>query len=444
MRHRLRLFPRWPVALSFLRRPVVPDVGMAVLLAALSVFTVWQLISPAADGSASKLAYEFGSLALLHWRLAGWLATTLGELAVLPLRHRFPVAVFGVTLAMAVAHSLLLPVTPSPADLAVAVAIFTIADKRPRLVSATTAGFGLLLAVGTDTVLAAGTSPGKSSATSQVLLWQSMIVPALVLAAAWIAGDSAKTRRAYVAEVERRAADAERDLGRKAELAAAAERERITRELHDVIAHALSVMVIQAQGAGSALRRRQIAETGAALDVIVATGRGALSETRRLLGVVRRAAGTEPELAPQPGLDDLPALAARVCGAGTPVQLRVTGAIRPLADGIELSAYRIIQEALTNTMKHGGSGAAAMVAVHYADSELVIEITDDGASGTGHALHASGAGGHGLAGMKARVAMLGGELAAGPRDGTGFSVRARLPVPGIYAELSSADTIATE
>jgi signal transduction histidine kinase len=444
MRHRLRLFPRWPVALSFLRRPVVLDVGMAVLLAALSVFTVWQLIPPAAEGPARKLANEFGSFAVLHWRLAGWLAAMLGELAVLPLRHRFPMAVFGVTLAMAVAHSLLLPIAPSPADLAVAVAIFTIADKRSRLVSAATAGFGLLLAVGTDTMLAAGTSPDKSSATSQVLLWQSMIVPALVLAAAWIAGDSAKTRRAYVAEVERRAADAERDLGRKAELAAAAERERITRELHDVIAHALSVMVIQAQGAGSALRRRQIAETGAALDVIVATGRGALSETRRLLGVVRRAAGTEPELAPQPGLDDLPALAAGVRGTGTPVQLRVTGAIRPLADGIELSAYRIIQEALTNTMKHGGPGAAAMVAVHYAGSELVIEITDDGAPSTGHAPHASGAGGHGLAGMKARVAMLGGELAAGPRDGTGFSVRARLPVPGIHAELSSANTTATE
>jgi hypothetical protein len=179
MRHRLRIFPRWPVALNFLRRPVALDVGIAVLLAALSVFTVWQLISPAAEAPAGKLAYEFGSLTVLHWRLAGWLAATLGELAVLPLRHRFPVVVFGVTLAMAVAHSLLLPVTPSPADLAVAVAIFTIADKRSRLVSAATAGFGLLLAVGTDTVLAAGTSPGKSSATSQVLLWQSMIVPAL-------------------------------------------------------------------------------------------------------------------------------------------------------------------------------------------------------------------------------------------------------------------------
>jgi hypothetical protein len=165
---------------------------------------------------------------------------------------------------------------------------------------------------------------------------------------------------------------------------------------------------------------------------------------------------------PQPGLGDLPALAARVRRAGTPIQLLVTGTIRPLADGIELSAYRIIQEALTNTMKHGGPGAAAVVAVHYAGTELAVEVTDDGGravpagpagpatpdgpsprdSGPGDRPRgrglagAEGAGsasrdhGHGLVGMAARVAMLGGELQAGPGNSAGFRVRARLPVPG--------------
>ena len=192
-------------------------------------------------------------------------------------------------------------------------------------------------------------------------------------------------------------------------------------------------MVIQAQGAGSALRRRRTGETGEALQAIVTTGRGALVETRRLLGVVRRPADAEPELAPQPGLGDLPALAARVRQAGTPVQLRLTGTVRPLPDGIELSAYRIIQEALTNTMKHGAPGAAADVRVHYADHELTVEIIDENldperAVVPPPATSGDGPAGHGLTGMRARVAMLDGDLVAGPRD-RGFGVRAQLPLP---------------
>jgi signal transduction histidine kinase len=383
------------------------------------------------------------------------------EVGVLPVRRRLPLTVLAVTLGMAVAHSLLLPVWPAPADFAVAIAVYTVASQRSRLVSASAAVAGVLLAAGLDRLLLALAAPSAGSQKTLAATWTAAgtVVPVLVLAAAWLAGDGARSRGAYVAEVERRAADAERDIGRQAELAAAAERERITRELHDVIAHALSVMVIQAQGAGSALRRRRADETTAALDAIVTTGRGALAETRRLLGVVRRPAGAEPELAPQPGLDDLAALAARVRGAGTPVQLRITGAVRPLADGIELSAYRIIQEALTNTMKHAGPGAAAVVGLTYADTELTIEITDDGsrripgghsrwpaaldagrAAGSdssggiprlrGDAPGDHGQGGRGLTGMKARAAMLGGELSAGPRNSAGFRVRARLPVAG--------------
>jgi signal transduction histidine kinase len=445
MRNRLSLLVRQPATL---------DIGLAVLLAGLSVLAVWRLIDPAGlDATKLKLQYEFGAPQLQYWRTLCWLAAVGVELGVLPVRRRLPVTVLAVTLAMAAAHSLLLPGTATPADLAVALVVYTLASARSRLVSAGAVIAGLAIATGLYTLLLAVTSPGtKAVITFWPVKPASLAVPVLVLAAAWLAGDSVRTRRAYIAEVERRAADAERDLVRQAELAAAAERERITRELHDVIAHALSVMVIQAQGAGSALRRRRPAETGEALDAIVTTGRGALAETRRLLGVVRRPADAEPELAPQPGLGDLPALAARVRRAGTPVQLRVTGTVRPLADGVELSAYRIIQEALTNTMKDAGRGATAAVGVHYAATELTVEITDDGDRGVPgdrperpgnidaeravvsrardgvHGRDDDAPGGHGLAGMQARVAMLGGELIAGPRNGAGFRVRARLPV----------------
>ena len=420
MRNRLSLLVRQPATL---------DAGLAVLLAGLSVLAVWRLIDPAGLDT-TKLKYEFGTPQLQYWHTLGWLAAVGVELGVLPLRRRLPVTVLAVTLGMAAAHSLLLPDTPTPADLAVAIAVFTVASVRPRPISAGAAMAGLLLAYGLDALLLQVINSGVYGEKTLAAIWPvkpaNLAVPVLVLAAAWLAGDSARTRRAYVAEVERRAADAERDLDRQAELAAAAERERITRELHDVIAHALSVMVIQAQGAGSALRRRRSAETGEALNAIVTTGRGALAEVRRLLGVVRRPADAdpEPELAPQPGLGDLPALAARVRRAGTPVQLRVTGTVRPLASGVELSAYRIIQEALTNTMKHAGPGATAVVGVHYAGPEVVVEITDDGVRGLG----GNAPGGHGLAGMQARAAMLGGELTAGPCDGSGFRVRAQLPV----------------
>jgi signal transduction histidine kinase len=419
-----------------LRRPAVLDAGLAALLAALSVIGAWDMLAPGSEAVA-KLGYVYSSPQLLHWREVGWLAAVAAELGALPLRRRFPLAVLAVTLTAAVAHWLLLPITPAPSDVAIAVAVYTLASARSRPFSAAAVAAGLPIAIGLDAlgfVTLPGPGQGKAIGATFLVKPASLIVPLLVLAAAWLAGDSARTRRAYIAEVERRAADAERDLGRQAELAAAAERERITRELHDVIAHALSVMVIQAQGAGSALRRRRPAETGEALDAIVTTGRGGLAETRRLLGVVRRPSGPgDPELAPQPSLGGLAALAARVRGAGTPVELNVTGLVRPLDGGIELSAYRIIQEALTNTMKHGGPGASASVGVHYAVGELTVEVTDDGTGpgpdGPGGPDPAGqGLAGQGLPGMRARVAMLGGELAVGRAGGRGFRVRARLPV----------------
>jgi len=415
---------------ALIRRPAVLDACAAALLAGLSVYLVW----PAIVSDNKKLAMTFG--AGMHWRVSGWLAVTAVGLAVLPLRRRLPVPVLAMTLLMAIAHWEFLPTGTSPADIAVAVAVYTVASARPRRVSVAIVLAGVIFAVALDLLLMrTSAGPGKSYA-----LWllkpDNLIVPGLGLAAAWFAGDSARTRRAYTAAVERRATDAERDRDLQAGLAAAAERERITRELHDVIAHAISVMVIQAQGAGSALRRGQDGQAGQALDAIVTTGRGALAETRRVLGVVRKPAGTEPELAPLPGLGDLPGLVTRVRQAGTPVRLDVTGEIRPLPGGIELSAYRIIQESLTNTIKHAGPGAAAAVSVRYASDELLLDITDYSERPVVPPLNdpaAAGQDGHGLAGMRARVLMLDGELTAGPVPGAGFRVRARLPVPAPVA-----------
>ena len=433
-----------PRLASLLRRPAVLDVGAAALLAALALVIAWRLTFPPPRAD-RKLILLFGSVGAWRWQVTVWWAASVVALAALPLRHRFAVIAFGLTLAMATAHSLVLALGLSPVDFAVAITAYTLASARPQRTSAGVLSVGGALAViayvvvlaaiargpGQQTDIAGGDGqPTWSLANDWLGRPGNAVVPALlalVVVAAWFAGRGARVRRAYLAEVERRARDAERDRDRQADLAAAAERARITRELHDVIAHALSVMVIQAQGAGAALRRRHPEDTAGALDAIVATGRDALAETRRLLGVVRRAPAAGLELAPQPDLEGLPELVAKVRQAGTPVELRMAGAARRLAPGVELSAYRIIQEALTNTIKHGGPAATATVSVRYGDDDLTVEVTDDGAGAAGGNGWVPG-GGQGLPGMRARVAMLGGELSAGPAVPAGFRVAATLPL----------------
>jgi signal transduction histidine kinase len=410
-----------------LRRPAVLDVGTAGLLAALALIFERNMLVP---GNVNlKLSLAFGSFAAWRWHAVAWWVASAAGLAILPLRHRFPVIAFGVTLVMATAHSLLGFVS-TPVDLAVAITVYTLASLRPRRTSLRVLIVGAVLAViaGQAVAVATVAGPGQAAPPGDWLGKPAdALAPALVVASAWFAGHSARTRRAYLAEVERRARDAERDHDRRAELAAAAERARITRELHDVIAHALSVIVIQAQGAGAALRRHQPEDTAGALDTIVATGRDALTETRRLLGVVRRTPAADLELGPQPDLAGLPELVSKIRQAGTPVALRVEGVPRLLEPGVELSAYRIIQEALTNTIKHGGPAAMATVSVRYGDDDLTLDVTDDGRGrrGNGHEIPADS---HGLRGMRARVAMLGGELIAGPAAPCGFRVQARLPL----------------
>jgi signal transduction histidine kinase len=199
------------------------------------------------------------------------------------------------------------------------------------------------------------------------------------------------------------------------------ERARITRELHDVLAHSVSVMTVQASAVRRLLRPEQEREREALLSV-EETGRQALAEMRRLLGIMRPDA--EPAArAPQPGLRTLPTLVEQVRQSGLPVELTIEGEPVSLPAGVDLSAYRIVQEALTNTLRHAGE-AHAWVAVRYGGEDVEIEVANDGRSDNGDGS------GHGLVGMRERVALCGGELTAGPREGGGYRIAARLPVAG--------------
>jgi signal transduction histidine kinase len=226
--------------------------------------------------------------------------------------------------------------------------------------------------------------------------------------------------RRVVGDRERRARLAERERDLAAREAVLEERARIARELHDAIAHNVSMMVVQA-GAERRVLDSGNASTKDVLATIERIGRGALTEMRRLVGMLRSDA--RDPLAPQPGLDDLPTLVAQVCEAGLPVELQVDGERRELPVGIELSAYRIVQEALTNALKHAGQSHAS-VRVHYGIDSLELEIVDDGAG----AQAPLASGGHGLVGMRERVALYGGRLVAGQRPSGGFAVRVLLPI----------------
>jgi signal transduction histidine kinase len=265
----------------------------------------------------------------------------------------------------------------------------------------------------------------------------------LLLIAAFAVGDGTRSRRAHLAEAEQRSADLARQERQRAALAVAAERARITRELHDVVAHGISVMVVQAQGAAAALGRHP-ERAATALEHVIGTGRSSLTEMRRLLAAGRTEPADDPQLAPPPvdgprlapppaddprlaplpGIGALPALVDQLRSAGMRVSLSIEDAPEVVPPVVELSAYRIVQEALTNTLKHAGPGAAARVRLAFDPQCLHLEVTDDG---TGMAEGADGRG-NGLRGIAERVAMLGGEVHTGPGDEGGFRLSATLPL----------------
>jgi signal transduction histidine kinase len=334
-----------------------------------------------------------------------WLIGPLAALTALPLgaRRYRPLAVFVVTVAAWLAILLAGVDTFAPGVL---VATYTLAAHCERQVA---------LRAGVAAVLLLAPAHAQSSGRLKA---EDAILTVVALVAAWILGDNMRTRRAYYRELEEKAERLEREREESERRAAAEEQARIARELHDVIAHNVSVMVLQAAGG------REVIDTdprraGEALAAIEATGRDALAELRRLLGVVGDGGAA---IAPQPGLSHIDALVDQVRAAGLEAELVLEGDTREVPAGVELSAYRVVQESLTNTLRHAFA-RHVWVFVRRREHDLEVEVVDDGAGPPATAT----ASGRGLVGMRERVALFGGEFEAGPRSDGGFRVRARFP-----------------
>jgi signal transduction histidine kinase len=250
--------------------------------------------------------------------------------------------------------------------------------------------------------------------------WSDYIGIALLLSIVWLASFAIGRKLEQAAAAEERADHLEREREAEARAAVAEERARIARELHDVVGHSVSVMTVQASAVRRVLLPEQEKEREA-LEIVEQTGREALAEMRRLVGVLRRPE-EGPALAPQPSLEYLDRLVAQARESGLPVEVRIEGEPTQLPPGVDLTAYRLVQEGLTNAIKHARASKANVV-VRYADGAVEILVTDDGdGGGDGEG------GGHGLVGMRERVAVYGGELDAGPRPEGGYALKARLPV----------------
>jgi signal transduction histidine kinase len=361
------------------------------------------------------------------------------------LRRKAPVAWFGALVILGVLLSGLGPAVSAFVFLSAAFVLYTVTVEARRR-----SGFAalVLLLVVMAFLAIAQLRPHHTGA--------GVLVPvALAAIIAWMTGYSVRQRRLYAVNVQQQAANS----------AVAEERLRIARELHDVVAHSMSVIAVQA-GYGQYVI--DVSPEGAkeALGAIQATSRDALDEMRRMLGVLRQQdagsfpagsfpagsfpagtaqAGSAPQagtpqagprtaaapLTPAPGLAGLDRLVARTCGAGVRVTVEITGQPRPAPAGVDLSAYRIIQEALTNVVKHAGTGAVCVVNLTYTDADLVIRVTDDGGlpAGLGTAGIAAAGAGHGIIGMRERVHLCGGTFDAGRLPAGGFEVTATLPLP---------------
>jgi signal transduction histidine kinase len=367
--------------------------------------------------------------------LALALALTIGDVAVLVAYHS-RLHPFGVALVLVVAQSvpliwrrkwpfgvLLVAGLPrilydqlgfgyAPFPLANTIAFFTVMERCPPVVRRVTV---ILVVIGsTISQLAPGHNQPYDATVS-----------AFISLTAWMAALLSRTRRAYIQEVEDRAARAESELDDEAARAAAQERTRIARELHDVVAHHVSLMAVQAEAATSLLPGRP-AEAARSVEIIASTARQALTELRRLLGVLR-GPSDRLETSPSMSLGELGPVLDQVRGAGLPVELTVLGTPGTLTPGIDLTAYRIVQEALTNTIRHAHASQAA-VTLCYEPGYVTVSVTDSGPAANGSAMTGQAlSGGFGLAGIAERVASCGGNLTVGPTGGGGFAITARLP-----------------
>ncbi|MGD0702289.1 MAG: histidine kinase [Trebonia sp.] len=365
-------------------------------------------------GAASLAYFSFGQTAHpAHLPLAAGLAVAVLTAAALPLRRVWPGPVFLWTLLAAAvlarwpSHGALFPV-------ALAISLYSVAVtlRRAEALAAAVLVAGVVLLV----VAQDGTRH-----------WGLAVTDAAGFAGAvLLVGLYAGTRRAYLTELRDRARRLERERDASSALAAAEERARIAREMHDSVAHHLTVIVALSDGALRAVTRSP-AEACDAIRDVSATARQALSETRRVLGVLRTGSGEEARR-PQPGVAELDDLVARVRSAGLPVRYERTGVTSDLPAGVQLAVFRLVQEALTNTMKHAGPRASAAVRLRVASGEVRVDIEDDGTGG----ITSLGAAGGGLTGMRERIKAFGGELDCGPRDPQGWRVSARIR-PGAAA-----------
>jgi signal transduction histidine kinase len=372
------------------------------------------------DGGVAVVLVLFGLLTMGH-EPGWWEIAPLVIGAPIVVRRKYPGAVFWTIIAIG-AFQVLTPTYISASDLAVPVALYSLAAYRPRRHSL--AGLGVCL-VGAAVAIYR-VNPTGAHERASVLLWTfAYCVFASPMIIAWVAGDSMQYRRSYYVELEEKAQRLERERDQQAQIAAATERARIARELHDVVAHNVSVMVVQAEGAAYAMDSAP-ENTRKALGAIAETGRSALVEMRRLLGVLRAQDG-EADRAPQPGIDQLEDLLEQVRTTGVSVEFRIEGVPVELPQGVALAAYRIVQESLTNARKHGGPEVSACVGMHYNEQALRLRVLDNG-RGAGAPTDGQG---NGLAGMRERVAMFGGELTAGPLAEGGFQVEAVLPYESV-------------
>ncbi len=355
----------------------------------------------------AQLEVWLGDLHEPRWQSA---LLALGLTVPLLLRRRFPVSVPLLVWAVAVVDSYATPRAVDDSFVFFAVGWFTLwssganADRRRAL--------GLLGAAWAATAIVVANLPDTGPAD---WLWFNAIG-----ALAWVAGVGLRRRTEHAARLEERAVQLEQRREEAARVAVAEERARIARELHDVVAHSVSVMTVQASGVRRLLRPEQEREREA-LEEVERTGRQALAEMRRLLGVLRASEGAAA-LEPQPGLAQVESLLERARAAGLPVELSVEGERRQLSPGVDLSAYRIVQEGLTNALKHARDGRAE-VRLRYRGERLEVEIASDGTPVSG-----ADGGGHGLVGMRERALVCGGTLEASPQADGGFLVRATLPV----------------
>ncbi|OEV13185.1 sensor histidine kinase [Streptomyces nanshensis] len=417
---------------DFIRRhPTWVDTCWAVLL--LMISAVWLVSSVHSEGAGTPEGPLEQTAAV---------PIVLSMCTVVALRRRVPEKMLVLATGTGVAQ-LVTGVGVGPSNFAMLVIVFTVASRSIRWASR----FALCGALLAPTIATLRWPDDRQTLVSSILGDVFMTVTFLL---AWVLGDSLRTRRAYYAQLEERATRLEKEREAQTKIAAAAERARIARELHDVVAHNVSVMVVQADGAAYVLDAAPD-QAKQALETISGTGRQALAEMRRLLGVLRTGegggtastAGTgsggerregSGEYLPQPGVEQLSELIDQVRGAGLTVSFSIEGTPRPLPSSVELTAYRVVQEALTNTRKHGGPQVGATVCLRYSADELSLLAEDDG-RGAERALYEDGGNdglGHGLIGMRERVGMVGGSLEAGPRPGGGFRISAVLPLKAAH------------